>query len=240
MPLFSRGPSIPAGWIQAPGDVQAEIFLVWQEDELPDELKNAPGYIPFTLSPGAEAWVRGMAEVKEIDGPKEKLVIGRPRPATSVHHRPLIDEPAPVSFGYPAPPQMAEPSVAPPPLWEPNMSAKEWVRRQAPRAAPAIAVRTDSVAESDEAAVARPAPRSLPSIGGDAPPEQPHPPKPATQTRATPQIGPPGELGPADRAPQVRAVPQIGPAGESGPLAEPDPPPREHESPRRIPDIGAP
>src|SRR5947209_3978114 len=181
MPLFSRGPSIPRGWVPAPGDVQAEIFLVWQEDELPDELTKAPGYVPFTLSPGAEQWVRGMAEIKEIDGPKEKLVIGRPRPAIQTQHRPLIPEPAPSppaaagpGWEPSAPAWDAIPSPAwdtPPPAWEPHMAAKEWIRRQAPREPPAIAVRVDTAAPAEPEPRQRPAPpHPPPAIGAPSPP----------------------------------------------------------------------
>src|SRR5579864_5724807 len=193
MSFFSRGPSIPSGWVQAPGDVQAEIFLVWQEDELPDELKNSPGYVPFTLSPGAEQWVRGMAEIKEIDGPKEKLVIGRPRPAAQIQHRPLIADPAP---SWPAPPPSAptwqpsppawEPSV---PLWEPNMAAKEWIRRQAPRAAPDIEVRGLAAPPSTPEAPKQPAPHAPPAVGTSAQIEPVDAPSASTPGRAAPEIG---------------------------------------------------
>ena len=217
MPFFSRGPSIPSGWVAAPGTVQAEVFLVWQEDELPDELKNAPGYVPFTLSPESEAWVRGMAEIKEIDGDKEKIVIGRPRPAAAVQHRSLIQPSTPPVEYRPAPPSATAPYSTP--AWDSGIAAKEWIRRQAPREAPAVAVRTHTASEPDREDAPRQAARSLPSIGGTSRSESTPPEKPANR---------------------ARALPDIGPAGETKPAAPAEDRPPQREAPRRVPDIGAP
>jgi hypothetical protein len=216
MPLFSRGPSIPSGWVAAPGDVQAEIFLVWQEDELPAELKDSPGYVPFTLSPGAEDWVRGMAEIKELDGPKEKIVIGRPRPAAAVQHRPLLAEPAPPS-AVPAP---MYPTPIAAPAWDTGIAAKEWIRRQAPRAAPDVAVRTRTAVSEVSGPAKRDAPHSMPAIGGSAT-------RPPDATREKP-------------AATVRALPDIGASGERAKPAADERLAEDREKPRRVPDIGAP
>ena len=44
------GARIPQGWELAPQVIAQEIFLAWEEDEMPEELKQSPGYAPFTLS----------------------------------------------------------------------------------------------------------------------------------------------------------------------------------------------
>jgi hypothetical protein len=242
MPFFSRGPSIPSGWVAAPGAVRQEIFLVWQEDELPDELKNAPGYVPFTLSPESETWVRGMAEIKEIDGDKEKIVIGRPRPAASVQHRPLIQEPVAPA---PAPSWTANAAPAPVPAWDSGIAAKEWIRRQAPRDAPAIAVRTQTAASTDQDRdrVDRPAARSLPSIGGTARSEPTPAVRPPNQARAFPDIDSSsgGESPPAARPEnRARALPDIGSSSGEEPPPAAGETQSHREKPRRIPDIGPP
>lgn len=205
MPFFSHGPSIPDGWVQAPGDVQAEIFLVWQEDELPDELKNAPGYVPFTLSSSAEDWVRAMAEIKEIDGSREKIIIGHPRPPAPVRHRSLIPEPAP-----------AAPHVSAA-VWEPGMAAKEWIRRQAPRQPPDVAVRTEP-AISPRRPAERTRPYAPPAIGQTDQESPVRPTPPAAHTRPVPQIGPaeepsmsPERESSRDAREKARQVPDIGP-----------------------------
>ncbi len=102
-----------SGWVKAPRDIELEIRSVWQEDEMPAELKDDPSYLPFTLGLAAQDWVDSMSEI--VDG--GKAVYGRPKPAAPAQHRSLTTPPpappappaAPVSSG----PQRA-PSYTPP------------------------------------------------------------------------------------------------------------------------------
>jgi hypothetical protein len=95
-----------AGWVKAPPAVELEIRSVWQEDEMPDEIKNAPGYRPFTLGLDAQGWVDSMVEI--VDG--GDAVYGRPRPITPQQHQPLTSPtplpplPAPTPFQPSQPP----------------------------------------------------------------------------------------------------------------------------------------
>ncbi len=91
-------------WVKAPPLVELEIRGVWLEDEMPDEIKNAPDRVPFTLSPESQEWVDSMLEVKDAG----KYILGLPRPAAPVQHRPLGTQPAP-----PAPPPAADTTWAP-------------------------------------------------------------------------------------------------------------------------------
>ena len=105
-----------AGWIKAPPAVEGEIRTVWLEDEMPEELKDSPGYVPFVLGPEAQAWVDGMSEV--VDG--GKAVFGRPRPQTAITHRSLASQPPLQSL---QPPQSSPPQSVPrvpPPLQTPR------------------------------------------------------------------------------------------------------------------------
>lgn len=208
--MFSRhGPRVPSGWVPAPDSVKEEILLVWQEDEMPEELKNAPGYVPFTLSPDAEGWLSGMAEIKELQDAGQTVIIGRPRPAAPRERRSLIPAPA----AAPAPSADAPTGPLPVPSPAPDLSAKEWVRRQAPRNVPVIADR-DVAEPPPPAEPAREGARSLPDIGGEAP----------TTAREEPPRG------------TVRAVPQIG--GEEGSPPEPAPAREQSVKPRSVPQIG--
>jgi hypothetical protein len=197
--------------VQAPDSVKEEILLVWQEDEMPDEVKNAPGYVPFTLSPGAEDWLAGMAEIKELPGSDRTVIVGRPRPPVPRERRSLIPTPAP----SPAPPPAYTPA-GPPPAPAPALSTKEWVRRQAPRNVPAIAERDAAAPVPPSVEPRREEVRSLPDIGGETPPAAPEE-RPTEAVHAVPQIGgePPAEPSPPpEQSVQPRAVPQIGPVDE--------------------------
>lgn len=214
--MFSRhGPRTPSGWVQAPDSVKEEILLVWQEDEMPEEVKNAPGYVPFTLSPVSEDWLSGMAEIKELQDSDQTMIIGRPGPPVTRQRRSLIPTPAA------SPESSVDAPATPPSVPAPvtHVSTKEWVRRQAPRNVPAIA-------EHDAPAPA-PAPvqprsegaRSLPDIGGE-PSSTPPRERPRESVRSAPQIGDhdsaPDVSAPAkEHSETPRQVPQIGPADEA-------------------------
>lgn len=77
---------------------------------MPDEIRNAPGYTPFTLGPDAQAWVDSMAEI--ADG--GDAVYGRPKPVVAPHHRSLATAPPPAP-----PPTYAS---SPPPSYPPDQS----------------------------------------------------------------------------------------------------------------------
>lgn len=85
-------------WVKAPPLIELEIRGVWLEDEMPDEIKNAPGRVPFTLSAESQEWVDSMLEVKDAG----KYIVGLPRPAAPVHHRPLGAQPTPPPSPLPA------------------------------------------------------------------------------------------------------------------------------------------
>lgn len=220
MSLFSRhGPSIPAGWVPAPDDVKEEIHCVWQEDEMPDEVKNAPGYLPFTLSPGSEQWLAGMAEIRELQGSEGSVIIGRPRPSAPRAHRSLIPDPSPplspqtsptVSSSVPQPPKPPQPAG-------PSISPKEWVRRQAPRNVPAISESESTVSPSVPAEAKRAKVRTLPQIGSEERSEAALPLEKRDRAASAPQIGgsdarqrPPA----TERSDRPRSVPQIGPVDD--------------------------
>lgn len=100
------------GWVKAPPVVEAEIRAVWQEDELPDEITQAPGFRPFTLGLDSQEWVDSMAEV--VDGGNG--VYGRPKPVLAPQHRALTT-PAPPP---PTPtPRTPAPSRFPPASYQP-------------------------------------------------------------------------------------------------------------------------
>lgn len=206
--MFSRrGPRVPSGWVQAPDAVKEEIFLVWQEDEMPEEVKNIPGYVPFTLSPGAEEWLAGMAEIKELEGSQRSVIIGRPRPVTPKDRRSLIPEPLP-SPAAPGGSADASPAPAPP------VSTKEWVRRQAPRNVPTIAERGVAAPPPPQPVHRPERAHAVPSIGEAS--AGAHQEAPVGETRPVPQIGgeSPSAGTPPPPEPRVkpRSVPQIGPA----------------------------
>ena len=89
-----------AGWVKAPRDIELEIRSVWQEDEMPAEVKNDPNYLPFTLGLAAQEWVDSMTEI--VDG--GQAVYGRPRPAAPAQHRSLAT-PVPTPSLPASPPQ---------------------------------------------------------------------------------------------------------------------------------------
>lgn len=76
-------------WVQAPGVVASELALYWQDQDLADQLKDVPGYEPFTLSHEVQMWVDSMQEVREKDG----KVYGLPKPPEAFEH--VIRAPAP-------------------------------------------------------------------------------------------------------------------------------------------------
>jgi hypothetical protein len=73
----------PQGWVKAPPDVELEIRGVWQEDAMPAELKDDPGYVPFMLSGEAQDWVDSMEDGQIMDG--GTAVYGHPKPAVTRH-----------------------------------------------------------------------------------------------------------------------------------------------------------
>jgi len=77
------------GWVRAPSEVELEIRTVWQEDEMPEEIKAGPGYQPFTLGSDAQAWVDSMIEI--ADG--GSAVYGRPKPVATAARRQLSTPP---------------------------------------------------------------------------------------------------------------------------------------------------
>jgi hypothetical protein len=77
---------------------------------MPAELKDAPGYAPFTLSAGAQAWVDSMEDGKIVDG--GTCVYGRPRPRTVQQHRSLATPSA--STAPPNAQTWPPPATAPP------------------------------------------------------------------------------------------------------------------------------
>jgi len=102
-----------AGWVKAPSEVELEIRSVWQEDEMPDEIKNAPGYRPFSLGLDAQTWVDSMAEI--VDG--GDAVYGRPQPVTPQQHQSLTSltpsPPLPNSTPTPSQPRPSQPTTVP-------------------------------------------------------------------------------------------------------------------------------
>lgn len=104
--MARRKGKAPAGWVVAPAEVELEIRGVWQEDEMPDEIKQTPGYSPFTLGTEAQAWVDSMVDI--TDG--GDAVFGRPRPAAPpTPHRSLTAQPPPVAV----PPSSPAPTASP-------------------------------------------------------------------------------------------------------------------------------
>jgi len=77
------------GWVKAPSGVELEIRTVWQEDEMPEEVKAGPGYQPFTLGSDAQAWVDSMIEI--ADG--GSAVYGRPKSVAATVRRQLTTLP---------------------------------------------------------------------------------------------------------------------------------------------------
>ncbi len=116
--MARRKSKAPAGWVVAPPEVELEIRGVWQEDEMPDEIKQTPGYSPFTLGAEAQAWVDSMADI--TDG--GDAVFGRPRPAAppTLHHSltaqlpPVAVPPSPAATSSPASQTVRRPPPAPP------------------------------------------------------------------------------------------------------------------------------
>ncbi|MBV9281515.1 MAG: hypothetical protein JOZ41_15660 [Chloroflexi bacterium] len=160
------GPTIPSGWVEAPGFVRNELELLWQEDEMPEELKNAPGYTPFTLSADAQAWVDSMAEIRELLEGGEARVIGRPRPVATREHR-IVAAPPPPPPPAPSPPQYRAPAERPAP--PPPPKPKPVPARPLPEIAPVA-----GVFDSPGPQPAHREPAAMPEIGGrePVPPQQ--------------------------------------------------------------------
>jgi hypothetical protein len=72
-------------WVRAPKPIEADIRAVWQEDELPDEMKHAPGHRPFTLGLEAQAWVDSMEEIRDA----RDAIYARPKDVSPKQHRVL-------------------------------------------------------------------------------------------------------------------------------------------------------
>jgi hypothetical protein len=235
-----HGPLPPRGWVAAPEIVAQEIRLLWQEEEMPEELKSSPGYATFTLSPEAQAWVDGMLEVTDHQDKRGSLVIGRPKPVIPAEHRIVapkppawsdrpVDIPAAETWREsPAPPPAAKP--VPPP--EP----KEILPRPMPQIDPGVAVPLEpSPAASTQEVHRMPEVNSgaiaAPVDGGS---------NQATPVQPIPQIGG-GRAARADRAPaasgaEPRAFPEIEP--EAAPESEGLVHGVDEQAVRAIPEIG--
>lgn len=163
--LGGKGPSGRPGWVTAPREVELEIRTVWQEDELPPEITEAPGYRPFTLGAEAQAWVDSMAEV--VDG--GDAVYGRPAPLVPPSRRSLATHPAPAPPPAPAPAPAAsfKPVPARPPVLMPDIEGGP------PRTPAPLPVRTlpKRIVMPDIGAAVEPRPApshpAMPEIGGE-------------------------------------------------------------------------
>ncbi len=96
------------GWVKAPSGVELEIRTVWQEDEMPEEIRADPGYQPFTLGSDAQAWVDSMIEI--ADG--GSAVYGRPKSVATPARRQLST--LPPSLPPATRPHLPAPTVPPP------------------------------------------------------------------------------------------------------------------------------
>lgn len=167
--MFRRGPAIPPGWELAPSIAEQEIFLIWQEEDLPAELKDAPGHVSFTPSAETQAWIDSMIEVRELQAGKERHVVGRPAPrATPQPHRIVRPQPAPYP---PASPVASPPSL---PARSPSLPSQVEERKPELPAMPEILLgRSLPPARSRRRQVARDEEPLMPEIGsGGRPPRQ--------------------------------------------------------------------
>lgn len=180
----------PAGWERAPSAIELEIRAVWQEDDMPDELKSSPGYRPFTLGNEAQAWVDSMAEIMDGGG----AVYGRPRPATPIQRRSLASSPPAAQ----PPDRWTAPASPPPTPWTGSQPASS---SPPPSTIPAARVLMPDIEGSIPSATPpRTLPRRvmMPEIGDEkAPgPEQPRRP-------AMPDIGVPDAQQASQPRPQM-------------------------------------
>lgn len=145
---------------------------------MPDELKQSPGYRPFTLGVDAQAWVDSMAEIVDGGGG----VYGRPRPVAPTQHRSLT-APSP-----PSPPTQRDwpPfSATPPPSPPPRSTAPSVPRISMPdidAALPPAAPRTlprrvtmPNIGEDEGNPAPRPRQPRMPEIDSEETPSASHP-----------------------------------------------------------------
>jgi hypothetical protein len=172
-----------AGWVKAPSEVELEIRSVWQEDEMPDEIKNAPGYRPFTLGLDAQAWVDSMAEI--ADG--GDAVYGRPRPVTPQQHPSLTSLAPSLPLPTPTPSQPSHPTTAPsapstPRVLMPDIddapSPPPAARPPAPSAPRVLMPDVDDGPPPPSRTRTLPPRVSMPDIGDDEERPEPKPPRP--------------------------------------------------------------
>lgn len=156
------------GWFKAPRDVELEIQAVWQEDDMPPELKSDPSYVPFTLSANAQTWVDSMQDGQIVDGGNG--VYGRPRSLESIHHRSLSsspprDDPAVHDESLPA----ARPTGS-----RSRVVTTEIVRGAPPPVSPPGAAwrRVPIMPDVAELVVDKPAPALMPDIVTSSPPSR--------------------------------------------------------------------
>jgi hypothetical protein len=156
------------GWVKAPSMVEVEIRAVWQEDELPEEITQAPGHHPFTLGLDAQEWVDSMAEV--VDGGNG--VYGRPKPVIPVQRRQLATPPPPAATRPPvaSPPSFPPANYRPPPPAKPRILMPD-IDEASPPPAPAPHVQMPDI----ETAAPPPKPkRYMPEIDESPPSPSPH------------------------------------------------------------------
>jgi hypothetical protein len=190
---------------------------------MPAELKQSPGYVPFTLSSEAQAWVDSMAEIQDFQDSKVRRVIGRPKPPAHRPRRQLTGEPPPAYAPPPAPPTFAPPAT--PPTRSPPRPSEP--PREPPRTLPEIVPgRTGAPLPAPARTTVHPAPEVE-----DSPTS-----RPARHPRPAPEIGGSGRQEASETHEELRAMPEIGGAPEKTPLEkEAD---ESREKPRPMPEIG--
>jgi len=157
------------GWVKAPSGVELEIRTVWQEDEMPEEIRADPGYQPFTLGSDAQAWVDSMTEI--ADG--GSAVYGRPKSVVKPARRQL-STPSP-SLPPAARPHLPAPTV-PPPLPGSRIPARPVHLPSPGSSIPPPRLLMPEIDEAPRPSPVRTLPRRvlMPDIGE----EEQHPPKP--------------------------------------------------------------
>jgi hypothetical protein len=214
---------IPRGWVEAPEVVRNELELLWQEDEMPEELKQDPSYRPFTLSPDVQEWVDSMSEVRELSG-KQPKVIGRPRPVEVREHR-IVATPPPAPQSAPTPRTRTPSPHAPP---SPPQDRPDYTRAE-----------VEAIYQRVEEPPPKPVPpRPMPEIQEPQPERSPETSKQRASeetvkpARALPEIGEPRAK--FDGRAQIPAAPRMPEIG--GERREPERP--RHVAAGKIPEIG--
>ena len=214
--MFHRGPTIPHGWELAPSTVEQEVFTLWQDEDMPAELKDAPGHVPFAISAESEAWIDSMIEVRELIQGKERHVVGRPRPfAAQPLHRITggLQPPAP---SPPAPPPLAPLPTVTNTRTEPSR-AEVWKTEPEPPPMPEIVLGRSLTMRRPPPADAPPPPKSeepvMPEVGGGG---QSRP------ARKKDEIPTPPAAAPPPRRSEGPLMPEVGGGGQSRPVRKKD------------------